>query len=50
MKAKPPEETTVDSLLKKISTEYEQLSRQLKVIANYVERHRDHLALERIQG
>lgn len=40
---------TVDELLKKISSEYEKLSRQLKVIANYVERHRDHLALERIQ-
>lgn len=49
MRAKPPEHMTVDALLKKISGEYQQLSRQLKVIANYVERHRDHLALERIQ-
>jgi DNA-binding MurR/RpiR family transcriptional regulator len=49
MRTPPPEITTVDELLKKISAEYEKLSRQLKVIANYVERHRDHLALERIQ-
>ena len=49
MRTKPSDDMTVDELLKKISSEYEKLSRQLKVIANYVERHRDHLALERIQ-
>jgi DNA-binding MurR/RpiR family transcriptional regulator len=39
----------VDQLLKRISTEYEQLSRQLKTIARYVEEHRDHIGLDGIQ-
>ena len=40
---------TVDLLLKRVSEEYESLSRQLKVIARHVEQHRDHLGLEGIQ-
>jgi DNA-binding MurR/RpiR family transcriptional regulator len=40
---------TVDQLLKRISQEYEQLSKQLKLIARHVEAHRDHLGLEGIQ-
>ena len=40
---------TVDQLLKRVSEEYEVLSKQLKVIARHVEQHRDHLGLEGIQ-
>ncbi|MEN9485036.1 MAG: hypothetical protein RJB37_2916 [Pseudomonadota bacterium] len=40
---------TVDLLLKRISDDYESLSRQLKLIGRYVEQHRDHLGLEGIQ-
>ncbi|WKB51285.1 MurR/RpiR family transcriptional regulator [Eleftheria terrae] len=47
MPASPP--STVDQLMKHISSEFEGLSRQLKVIARYVEQHRDHLGLEGIQ-
>ncbi|HEX6705773.1 MAG TPA: MurR/RpiR family transcriptional regulator [Albitalea sp.] len=43
----PPK--TVERLLKEISTEFEGLSKQLKLIARYVEQHRDHIALEGIQ-
>lgn len=39
----------VEQLLRRISAEYEQLSRQLKTIAQYVEAHRDHIGLEGIQ-
>jgi DNA-binding MurR/RpiR family transcriptional regulator len=39
----------VERLLKQISAEYEQLSRQLKLIARYVEEHRDHIGLDGIQ-
>ena len=39
----------MDDFLARIGRESDQLSRQLKVIARYVEQHRDHLALERIQ-
>lgn len=39
----------VERLLKRISLEYEQLSRQLKLIARYVEQHRDHIGLDGIQ-
>ena len=39
----------VDALLERISAEFAGLSRQLKLIARYVEQHRDHLGLERIQ-
>jgi DNA-binding MurR/RpiR family transcriptional regulator len=44
-----PSKLTVDQLLKRISEEYEVLSKQLKVIARHVEQHRDHLGLEGIQ-
>ena len=39
----------VDALLERISAEFNDLSRQLKAIARYVELHRGHLGLERIQ-
>ena len=39
----------VDALLERISAEFGSLSRQLKLIGRYVEQHRDHLGLERIQ-
>src|SRR5262245_53172859 len=40
---------TVDQLLKRISDEYDDLSKQLKIIGRYVERHRDQLGLDGIQ-
>ena len=43
----PP--ATVEAFLKRASGEFTSLSRQLKAIARYVERHRDHLGLEKIQ-
>jgi DNA-binding MurR/RpiR family transcriptional regulator len=39
----------VDALLERISTEFGGLSRQLKLIARYVEQHRDHVGLDKIQ-
>ena len=39
----------VERLLRQISVEYDQLSRQLKLIAHYVEQHRDHIGLDGIQ-
>lgn len=45
----PAPNITVDQLLKRISDEYESLSKQLKVIGRHVEQHRDHLGLEGIQ-
>lgn len=45
--ASPP--ATVDAFLQRASAEFAVLSRQLKAIARYVERHRDHLGLEKIQ-
>lgn len=39
----------VDALLARIGSEFHDLSRQLKLIARYVEQHRDHLGLEKIQ-
>ena len=47
--AKAPANSPVERLLKQISQEYEQLSKQLKVIARYVEEHRDHIGLDGIQ-
>lgn len=44
-----PVNSPVDRLLKQISAEYEQLSKQLKLIARYVEEHRDHIGLDGIQ-
>lgn len=39
----------VDQLIKRISDEYDTLSKQLKVIARHVEKHRDHIGLDGIQ-
>lgn len=39
----------VDALLARIGAEFNDLSRQLKLIARHVEQHRDHLGLEKIQ-
>ena len=45
----PSPKVTVERLLRDITQDYESLSKQLKVIARYVEQHRDHLGLEGIQ-
>lgn len=45
----PAQKLTVDKLLKRITEDYEGLSRQLKIIARYVEQHRDDLGLQGIQ-
>lgn len=45
----PTSRMTVDRLLKQITREFDSLSRQLKLIARYIEQHRDHVALDRIQ-
>jgi DNA-binding MurR/RpiR family transcriptional regulator len=45
--ATPPK--TIDKLLKDVSNEFDALSKQLKLIARYVEQHRDHIGLEGIQ-
>lgn len=47
--ATPSPAKTIDKLLKDISTEFDSLSKQLKLIARYVEQHRDHIGLEGIQ-
>ncbi|HEX7638882.1 MAG TPA: MurR/RpiR family transcriptional regulator [Burkholderiaceae bacterium] len=39
----------VDALLERIGAEFNELSRQLKLIARYVEQHRGHLGLDKIQ-
>ena len=44
------ETTTVDQLIRRITREYEGLSKQLKVIGRYIEQHRGHLGLEGIQS
>lgn len=44
-----PTQLSVEQLLKRISQDYEGLSKQLKLIARHVEQHRDHLGLEGIQ-
>lgn len=49
MASKGNGKTSVDQFIARISTEYESLSKQLKVIARYVEQHRDHIGLEGIQ-
>ena len=41
--------TPVDEFLQRLVHEHGQLSRQLKLIGAYIEQHRDHLGLERIQ-
>ena len=49
MTSTPPMPTDVAAFLHRITAEYENLSRQLKLIARHVEAHRDHLGLEGIQ-
>jgi DNA-binding MurR/RpiR family transcriptional regulator len=39
----------VEQLIKHISSDYEALSKQLKIIARHVEQHRDHIGLDGIQ-
>jgi DNA-binding MurR/RpiR family transcriptional regulator len=41
--------TSVESLIRHISGDYEVLSKQLKIIARYVEQHKDHIGLDGIQ-
>jgi len=41
--------TNVDALMKRISGEHDTLSKQLKVIALYCERHKSHIGIEGIQ-
>jgi DNA-binding MurR/RpiR family transcriptional regulator len=40
---------SVDQLIKRISNEYDSLSKQLKVIARHIEQHKDHIGLDGIQ-
>lgn len=49
MAATKDNKNSVDQFIAHITAEYEQLSKQLKVIAKYVEQHRDHIGLEGIQ-
>lgn len=49
MASKGNGKTSIEQLIARISTEYESLSKQLKVIAKHIEQHRDHVGLERIQ-
>ena len=44
-----PAPTTIEQLMKAITAEFDGLSKQLKLIAQYIEQHRDHLGLEGIQ-
>lgn len=41
--------TSVESLIRHISSEYDVLSKQLKIIARYVEEHKDHIGLDGVQ-
>ena len=45
----PPPPPAAELLLGAIKDEFESLSRQLKLIARYIEQHRDHIGLDRIQ-
>jgi DNA-binding MurR/RpiR family transcriptional regulator len=45
----PKPATPVDEFLQRLVQEHGQLSRQLKLIGTYIEQHRDHVGLERIQ-
>ncbi len=47
--ARPESNPAAEQLLADIGDAYESLSRQLKQIARYVEQHRDHIGLDRIQ-
>ncbi len=41
--------TSVEPLIRRISGEYEMLSKQLKIIARHIEQHKDHIGLDGIQ-
>ena len=41
--------TSVEQLIRHISSDYENLSKQLKIIARYVEEHKDHIGLDGVQ-
>lgn len=41
--------TSVEQLIRRISDEHDMLSKQLKVIARYIEEHKDHIGLDGIQ-
>jgi DNA-binding MurR/RpiR family transcriptional regulator len=41
--------TSVEPLIRRISDEYEVLSKQLKIIARHIEQHKDHIGLDGIQ-
>jgi DNA-binding MurR/RpiR family transcriptional regulator len=41
--------TSVEPLIRRISDEYDILSKQLKIIARYIEQHKDHIGLDGIQ-
>jgi DNA-binding MurR/RpiR family transcriptional regulator len=45
----PTAATSVEPLIRRISDEYEMLSKQLKIIARYIEQHKDHIGLDGIQ-
>jgi DNA-binding MurR/RpiR family transcriptional regulator len=47
--ASPGAGATVEALLQRIGAEFNGLSGQLKLIARYIERHSDHVGLEKIQ-
>ena len=49
MALKSNHKSGVDQLVEGITSEYDNLSKQLKVIAMYIEQHRDHIGLEGIQ-
>lgn len=49
MASKGNDKTSVDRFIERITAEYDALSRQLKVIAKYVEQHRDQIGIEGIQ-
>ena len=40
---------SIETLIRRISDEYEMLSKQLKIIARYIEEHKDHIGLDGIQ-
>ena len=47
--APPADRSATDEFLAQMSAQYDGLSKQLKLIASYVEKHQDQLGLERIQ-
>lgn len=49
MASKSNDKTSVDQFIARITAEYDGLSKQLKVIAQYIEQHHEHVGLERIQ-